>query len=106
MSASSTSVDLQKKMIKQQYVQIHHSPVNLLTKTKSLNDGFDKHIHDSVTGLIYFPNDYIKVVVSSTACRAKKWFSRPPAMSFGFLDVILGGKAIEIDTYKPPNFIW
>ena len=36
----------------------------------------------------------------------KKWFCRPPAMSFGFLDVIFGGKGLEIDTYKPPNFIW
>ena len=36
----------------------------------------------------------------------KKWFSRPPEMSFGFLDVIFGGKGLEIDTYKPPNFIW
>ena len=36
----------------------------------------------------------------------KKWFFRPPVMSFGFLDVIFGGKGLEIDTYKPPNFIW
>ena len=27
-------------------------------------------------------------------------------MSFGFLDVIFGGKGLEIDTYKSPNFIW
>ena len=36
----------------------------------------------------------------------KKWFSRPPVMSFGFFDVIFGGKGLEIDTYEPPNFIW
>ena len=36
----------------------------------------------------------------------KKWFFRPPVMSFGFLDVIFGGKGLEIDTYKPPNFFW
>ena len=27
-------------------------------------------------------------------------------MSFGFFDVIFWGKELEIDTYKPPNFIW
>ena len=27
-------------------------------------------------------------------------------MSFGFFDVIFGGKGLEIDTYEPPNFIW
>ena len=27
-------------------------------------------------------------------------------MSFGFLDVIFGGKELEIDTYKPPKRIW
>eukprot|EP00493_Phyllostaurus_siculus_P023364 UN23700 len=27
-------------------------------------------------------------------------------MSFGFLDVIFGGKGLEIDTYKPLIFIW
>ena len=27
-------------------------------------------------------------------------------MSFGFLDVIFGEKGLEIDTYKPPKFIW
>ena len=37
---------------------------------------------------------------------AKKWFFGPPVMSFGFLDVIFGGKGLEINTYKPPNFIW
>ena len=37
----------------------------------------------------------------------KKWFFRPPpVMSFGFLDVIFGRKRFEIDTYKPPKFVW
>ena len=30
----------------------------------------------------------------------KKWFFRPPMMSFRFLDVIFGEKGLEIDTYK------
>ena len=36
----------------------------------------------------------------------KKWFFRPPTMSFGFLDVIFGEKGLEIDTYKHPKFVW
>ena len=48
----------------------------------------------------------VKQCIQHAYCRAKKWFSRPPVMSFWFLDVIIGKKGLEIDTYKPPNFIW
>ena len=36
----------------------------------------------------------------------KIWFFRPPMMSFAFLDMIFGGKGLQIDTYKPPKCIW
>ena len=36
----------------------------------------------------------------------KKWFFRPPMMSFAFLDMIFGGKGLQIDTYKPLKCIW
>ena len=48
----------------------------------------------------------MKVVIPSMGSRDKKCFFRHPVMSFGFLDVIFGGKVLEIDTYEPPNFIW
>ena len=48
----------------------------------------------------------MKVIIPSIHCRHKKWFFQPPVMSFGFLDVIFWGKGLEIDIYKPPNFIW
>ena len=48
----------------------------------------------------------VKVVIPSTGCREKIWFFRPPMMSFAFLDMIFGGKGLQIDTYKPPKCIW
>ena len=36
----------------------------------------------------------------------KNGFSDPPMMSFAFLDMIFGGKGLQIDTYKPPKCIW
>ena len=48
---------------------------------------------------------YMKVVMPSTASRHNKmFFSTPPTMSFGFLDVIFGENGLEIDTDKTPNF--
>ena len=40
----------------------------------------------------------MKVPIPSTACRPEKWFFRPPEMNFGFLDMIFGGKELEIHT--------
>ena len=36
----------------------------------------------------------LKVVIPSTGCRRKKWFFRPPMMSFAFLDMIFGARFI------------
>ena len=45
----------------------------------------------------------MKAVIPSTGPRRPKMVLSTPMMSFGFLDVIFGGKGLDIDTYKPPK---
>ena len=53
-----------------------------------------------------FRDDEWRWLFHQSTVDTKKWFFRPPVMSFGFFYEIFGGKGLEIDTYKPPNFIW
>ena len=51
---------------------------------------------------IIFEGGY-SIIVRQTQ---KNGFLDPPMMSFAFLDMIFGGKGLQIDTYKPPKCIW
>ena len=67
-------------------------------KSKSRNDL--QWIHD------YFKLNIWRWLFHQRVVGKKIWFFRPPMMSFAFLDMIFGGKGLQIDTYKPPKCIW
>ena len=63
---------------------------------------FDK-IHES-REIIFETHEFRKIEFETH--EKKLTLAIASAMSFEFLDVIFGGKVLEIDTYEPPNFIW